>query len=78
MITPDGYRMSVAMTNCGRVGSVTDRSGYRYDPADPETECPWPPMPTAFRQFAERAADAAGFPGFDPDSGTLTSRPEND
>src|SRR5438132_4548599 len=31
MVTPGGYRMSVAMTNCGALGWVTDRSGYRYD-----------------------------------------------
>src|SRR6267154_4481493 len=34
MTTPGGYRMSVAMTNCGAVGWVTDRSGYRYDALD--------------------------------------------
>ncbi len=45
MITPGGYRMSVAMTNCGGAGWVTDRSGYRYDPRDPETGQPWPAMP---------------------------------
>src|SRR5713101_2886239 len=42
MVTPGGYRMSVAMTNCGRAGWVTDRSGYRYDPVDPVTGRPWP------------------------------------
>ena len=29
MVTPGGYRMSVAMTNCGDAGWVTDRNGYR-------------------------------------------------
>jgi alkylated DNA repair dioxygenase AlkB len=32
MITPGGYTMSVAMTNCGRLGWVSDRTGYRYTP----------------------------------------------
>jgi alkylated DNA repair protein (DNA oxidative demethylase) len=68
MITPGGYRMSVAMTNCGRAGWVTDRSGYRYDERDPETQRPWPVMPARFLALAERAATAAGFPGFVPDS----------
>lgn len=68
MITPGGYRMSVAMTNCGRAGWVTDRSGYRYDPIDPETGRPWPPMPPAFKTLAARAAAAAGFDGFAPDA----------
>src|SRR5437016_13696395 len=31
MVTPGGYRMSVAMTNCGTLGWVTERRGYRYD-----------------------------------------------
>ena len=68
MVTPGGHRMSVAMTNCGRVGWTTDRRGYRYDPLDPDNSAPWPAMPPALRQLAERAAVLAGFPGFGPDS----------
>jgi DNA oxidative demethylase len=68
MVTPGGYRMSVAMSNCGRAGWVTDRSGYRYDPIDPMTRRPWPSMPAAFRRLAARAAAAAGFQGFEPDA----------
>lgn len=68
MITPGGYRMSVAMTNCGRAGWTTDRTGYHYATSDPETGLPWPAMPPCFRQLAERAAAQAGFGGFDPDS----------
>ena len=67
MVTPGGQRMSVAMTNCGSVGWVTDRKGYRYDPLDPETRRHWPPLPTCFAQLAERAAAAAGFESFAPD-----------
>jgi alkylated DNA repair protein (DNA oxidative demethylase) len=68
MTTPGGYRMSVAMTNCGRAGWVTDRSGYRYDGLDPATERPWPALPARFLALADRAAAAAGFTGFVPDS----------
>jgi len=68
MVTPGGYRMSVAMSNCGGAGWVTDRTGYRYDPIDPMTGRPWPSMPAAFRSLAARAAAAAGFPGFEPDA----------
>ncbi|MGJ4929604.1 DNA oxidative demethylase AlkB [Bradyrhizobium sp. HKCCYLS2038] len=68
MFTPGGHQMSVAMTNCGAVGWVTDRSGYRYDPIDPESGKPWPAMPCLFRQLAEQAASAAGFAGFAPDA----------
>ena len=68
MVTPGGYRMSVAMTNCGALGWVTDRSGYRYDSVDPESGKKWPAMPGAFRELAERAAAEAGFRGFRPDA----------
>ena len=40
MVTPGGLRMSVAMSNCGALGWVTDRSGYRYARIDPETAEP--------------------------------------
>jgi alkylated DNA repair protein (DNA oxidative demethylase) len=68
LVTPGGYTMSVAMTNCGSVGWVSDRSGYRYDPRDPGTGAPWPPIPAAFRDLAVRAAADAGFPGYAPDA----------
>src|SRR5437764_7312855 len=68
MGTPGGYRMSVAMTNCGAAGWITDRSGYRYDPVDPETGLRWPEMPAVFADLATRAASAGGFDGFAPDA----------
>jgi DNA oxidative demethylase len=68
MVTPGGFRMSVAMTSCGQVGWVTDRTGYRYAPVDPMTGRSWPAMPQLFRTLAVRSAAAAGFPGFEPDA----------
>ncbi len=68
MVTPGGYTMSVAMTNCGRAGWVTDRTGYRYDAVDPETGRPWPKMPALFARLAVGAAAAAGLGDFGPDS----------
>jgi alkylated DNA repair protein (DNA oxidative demethylase) len=68
LITPGGYTMSVAMTNCGRVGWVSNRSGYRYDPIDPATGKPWPAMPAAFLDLAAKAAAEAGFEKYDPDA----------
>jgi alkylated DNA repair protein (DNA oxidative demethylase) len=68
MATPGGHQMSVAMTNCGSFGWVTDSSGYRYDPNDPQSGKPWPVMADVFRQLARKAADRAGFDGFDPDA----------
>ncbi len=67
MVTPGGFTMSAAMTNCGRAGWVTDRSGYRYDPRDPETGRPWPAMPEVFADLAKRAAGEDGFPDFRPE-----------
>jgi DNA oxidative demethylase len=68
MVAPGGWSMSVAMTNCGSVGWVADRSGYRYDPLDPRTGKPWPAMPETFRRLARQAAEVAGYSGFEPDS----------
>src|ERR1700687_5599803 len=48
LVTPGGHTMSVAMTNCGRLGWVSDRTGYRYDPVDPDTRAPWPAAPPPF------------------------------
>ena len=68
LITPGGHTMSVAMTNCGRVGWVSDRSGYRYDPVDPGSKRHWPDFPALFLDLAVRAAAEAGFPNYDPDA----------
>ena len=68
LVTPGGHTMSVAMTNCGRVGWVSDRKGYRYDPVDPDTGSAWPPMPPLFVEMASKAAAQAGFPNYDPDA----------
>lgn len=65
--TPGGRRMSVAMTNCGEAGWVSDRRGYRYQPLDPLTGRRWPPMPPLFRSLAQRAAEAASFRDFHTD-----------
>ncbi len=67
-VTPGGRPMSVAMSNCGTAGWVTDRSGYRYAGLDPVTGLPWPAMPQAFVALATDAARQAGFPGFTPDA----------
>jgi DNA oxidative demethylase len=68
MHTPGGHQMSVAMTNCGGFGWVTDRTGYRYDGIDPLSGKPWPLMPSIFRELAGQAAAQAGFAGFVPDA----------
>jgi alkylated DNA repair protein (DNA oxidative demethylase) len=68
MVTPGGLPMSVAMTNCGSYGWVSERSGYRYDPIDPESGKPWPSMPESFLRLAAEAAAAVGFGRFTPDA----------
>lgn len=68
MVTPGGLPMSVAMTNCGSLGWVSDRKGYRYDAVDPDSGRAWPSMPTVMQRIARTAAAAGGYPGFDPDA----------
>jgi len=68
MITPGGFKMSVAMSNCGKFGWVTDRRGYRYDSIDPVSGKPWPDMPDSMLDLATKAAHAAGFANFIPDA----------
>jgi alkylated DNA repair protein (DNA oxidative demethylase) len=68
MVTPGGFTMSVALTNCGALGWTTDRRGYRYTSIDPDTGEPWPAMPDVFARLANEAATAAGFADFEPDA----------
>jgi alkylated DNA repair protein (DNA oxidative demethylase) len=68
MITPSGFRMSIAITNCGKAGWISDRKGYRYAEVDPETGQNWPPMPALFSELSTHAAAAGGFPKFVSDS----------
>ena len=55
------------MTNCGSLGWVSDRGGYRYVGLDPTSGLPWPAMPAAFAALARAAAKPAGFANFSPD-----------
>ncbi len=66
--TPGGRQIGVEMTNCGPLGWVSDRRGYRYDACDPATGRPWPAMPQRFCQIAHKAAARAGFADFRPDA----------
>ena len=68
MMTPGGYTMSVAMTNCGGLGWTTDARGYRYAPLDPLSGQPWPAMPQAFAALCQQASAAAGYSDFQPDA----------
>lgn len=67
MMTPGGLKMKARLSNCGRQGWVTDARGYRYQPTDPLTEQPWPPMPELIATIASQAAAEAGFADFRPD-----------
>jgi alkylated DNA repair protein (DNA oxidative demethylase) len=68
MLTPGGQRMSVGMTNCGRVGWISDRAGYRYQSIDPQSGRRWPQMPASWSKLATRAAAQLGFTRFEPDA----------
>lgn len=66
--TPGGLRMSVAMSNCGPWGWVSDAAGYRYQRLDPLTGAPWPAMPPTFKTLANHMAALAGYPRFEADA----------
>jgi alkylated DNA repair protein (DNA oxidative demethylase) len=68
LVTPGGQTMSVAMTNCGPLGWVSDRSGYRYSSRDPLTDQDWPSLPREFERLALTASARCGFPDFVPDA----------
>ena len=68
LLTPGGRAMSVGMSNCGALGWVSDRTGYRYSSADPLSGQPWPSMPACFADLAMRAAAEASYEGFLPDA----------
>ncbi len=68
MTTTRGHSLSVAMTSCGNVGWVSDGRGYRYETSDPQSQKPWPAMPSVFLDLAGRAARTAGYPDFEPDT----------
>lgn len=66
--TPGGKTMSVAMTNCGEWGWVTDSYGYRYARQEPETGNPWLSMPEPWSHWANQFAEHAGFDRLNPDA----------
>ena len=68
MQVPGGKFMSVAITNAGDWGWVSDLQGYRYSAQDPQSGRPWPAIPAFLRQQASQAAALAGYPGFVPDA----------
>lgn len=59
-----GKPFSVRMTNCGRLGWVSDQTGYRYQPTHPETGAPWPAIP----EMILRAWDAISGYDLPPDA----------
>lgn len=68
MTRPGGAPLSVAMSNCGAWGWVSDAQRYHYSSVDPSTGQPWPAMPAFLQAQAVAAADAAGYPGYAPDA----------
>jgi DNA oxidative demethylase len=68
LTVPGGRRMSVAMTNCGSLGWVSDARSYRYSAIDPSTQLSWPAMPAPLREVAMRASALVGWGEFEPDA----------
>ena len=65
-VTPGGKKMSVSMTSAGAVGWTTDRTGYRYEEAQPDG-APWPPIPESAdsRAWWRKLPRQAGTPSCD-------------
>ncbi|WP_312933375.1 DNA oxidative demethylase AlkB [Pseudomonas sp.] len=68
MNTPGGQAIAVALSNCGSLGWVSDRRGYRYTTHDPLSGEPWPALPPLLATLAREAAQAAGFADFVADT----------
>jgi len=60
--TPGGKAMSVLQTSFGPLGWITDRGGYRYEPAHPQTGAQWPKMPDELLEIWRRTAPGAPEP----------------
>lgn len=68
MITPGGWPMSVALTNCGEWGWTTNQQGYCYSRLDPNNRKTWPDMPEIFKKIAYDATKNFGIGEFIPDA----------
>jgi DNA oxidative demethylase len=64
---PTGPYMINSLTNCGPLGWMSDKRGYRYEPTHPATGKPWPPIPPAVLAVANQAARDTGY-AFEPDA----------
>jgi alkylated DNA repair protein (DNA oxidative demethylase) len=51
-----GRAFSVRMSNCGALGWVSDRGGYRYQPHHPHTGEVWPAIPARLLALWEEVA----------------------
>ena len=70
-VTRGGGKMSVHCSNCGDVGWVSDRKGYRYQPQILGVNQPWPAMPVSFLNLAKAAAAQGGYQDFEPDAALI-------
>ena len=65
---PTGPHMINSLTNCGDLGWVSDKRGYRYQATHPETHDKWPSIPSSIRECARQAVHDAGLGDFEPDA----------
>jgi alkylated DNA repair protein (DNA oxidative demethylase) len=54
-----GKPLSVRMSNCGPLGWLSERAGYRYSPTHPVTGEPWPAIPPMVLALWQAATGAA-------------------
>jgi len=57
-----GRPLSVQMTNLGPLGWISDTKGYRYEPCHPQTQRPWPDIPSLLLRTWNDLTDGAPEP----------------
>lgn len=57
-----GRPFSVQETNCGSLGWVSDKNGYRYQAHHPKTGKAWPKMPTHFIRLWQDVTNHSALP----------------
>jgi alkylated DNA repair protein (DNA oxidative demethylase) len=57
-----GRPFTVRMSNLGKLGWVSDRAGYRYQPTHPETGASWPVIPSMVMEVWRQVSDYAHEP----------------
>jgi alkylated DNA repair protein (DNA oxidative demethylase) len=73
----NGSPFNYQMTNCGKVGWISDQNGYRYDDKHPVTNKPWQPIPGVIRNLVKSLAAEVGDYNYKPETCLINYYPQN-